>query len=319
MKKILVIYLHAFRNEEHCEFLIVTRDLIVKYPAVQTLVSTLYGPYVILIDKEEDLINLMLKSDYTKRIAGGDHHIDRTLTGMRGITVAGLHHFDPVTVEAAQSLLNRLDAFGRIARKSYEEETLDVNLLISDLQSDEYASKAAILGLTPWIQELRTAETAFEQLLEQRNAETARKPQGRIRDVRREADAVYHRIVDRINAAATLEDGAVTYDAFIAELNARITYFNNHAHQHARKNISVGEACVIEPLALQPYTGKAVTPLPTAYYREEGKPTVELVFARDFSVTYKNNVDVGMADLILHGKGAYRGQKKTTFNISRSV
>jgi hypothetical protein len=68
----------------------------------------------------------------------------------------------------------------------------------------------------------------------------------------------------------------------------------------------------------QTYTGKAVTPLPKAYYREEGKPTVELVFARDFSVTYKNNVDIGTADLTLHGKDAYKGQKKTTFNIARA-
>jgi hypothetical protein len=319
MKKILTVHVKFFRAEEHCEFMIVTRDLIVKHPVVQTLITPLYSEFVILIGREEELINLMKKSDYTKRIAEGDHHIDRTLIGMRGIIVAALHHFDPATVEAARSLLNRLEAFGSITRKAYEEETLDVNLLLGDLQSDEYAPKAAIVGLTPWIQELRTAETAFEQLLELRNTETARKPRGRIIDVRHEADAVYHRIADRIDAAATLADGSTTYDEFIAELNARITYFNSHAHQHARRDISVGEACVIEPLAVQLYTGRAVTPLPRAYYREEGKPTVELVFANDFTVTYKNNVDVGTADLILHGKGAYKGQKKTTFNISRTV
>ncbi|MDR3236031.1 MAG: hypothetical protein LBT48_04805 [Prevotellaceae bacterium] len=54
-----------------------------------------------------------------------------------------------------------------------------------------------------------------------------------------------------------------------------------------------------------------------AHYREEGKPTVELVFAKDFDVTYKNNTDVGTADLTIHGKGAYKGQKLTTFNIAR--
>lgn len=37
----------------------------------------------------------------------------------------------------------------------------------------------------------------------------------------------------------------------------------------------------------------------------------------DFSVTYRNNVNVGTATLILHGKGAYKGQKIVTFNIAR--
>jgi hypothetical protein len=319
MKKILTAHVKLFRAEEHCEFMIVTRNLIVKYSAVQTLVTPLYAEFVILIDREEDLINLMHKSDYTKPIAVADHRVDRTLTGMNQTIASGLHHFDPATVEAAQSLNNRFEAFGRIARKAYEEEILDVNLLIADLQSAEYAGKVSLIGLTPWLQELQAAETAFEQLIEQRNVETARKPQGRIRDVKREADAVYHRIIDRIDAAATLADGSTAYDEFVAELNARITYFNSHAHQHARRDISVGETCVIESIADQAYTGKAVTPLPRAYYREEGKPVVELVFARDFSVTYRNNLDAGMADLILHGKGAYKGQKKTTFNISRSV
>jgi hypothetical protein len=238
---------------------------------------------------------------------------------MRGVTFAALHHFDPTTVDAAQSLLNRLDAFGRITRKSYEEEILNVNLLISDLLSAEYSAKATLVGLSPWIQELQNAESDFEHLIEQRNVETSQKPQGRIRNIRLELDTVYHRIVDRIDAAATLEDGASMYDDFIAELNARITYFNHHTHQQARKDISVGDACVIETLSDQTYTGKAVTPLPHVFYREEDKPTLELVFAKDFFVTYKNNVDVGMADLVIHGKGAYKGQKKTTFNILRKI
>jgi hypothetical protein len=74
----------------------------------------------------------------------------------------------------------------------------------------------------------------------------------------------------------------------------------------------------VEPIETLPYTGKAVTPVPVAYYRGDGeKPTVELVFAKDFSVTYKNNVEVGTADVTLHGKGHYKGQKTVTFNIAR--
>jgi hypothetical protein len=316
MKKILTARLHSFRNEAHCEYMIVFRNRITKFPNVQSLLSTLYGPFVNLITKEEDLINAMRKSDYTKQIAEADQRVDRTVIGMRETVIASLHHFNPATVAAAQSLYNRFEAFGEITKKSYEEETLDVNLLIRDLNSSEYAAKAATLGLQLWIAELQAAETDFERLLDLRNVEYSQKPQERLKDLRREIDVAYHDMTDRITAAATL-DTSNSYDAFIAQLNAEITYFNNHSHSHAHKDIGAGDACVVEPVAQQAYSGKAITPIPAAYYREEGKPTEELVFARDFSLTYKNNVDVGTADLILHGKGAYKGQKKITFTIAR--
>jgi predicted nucleotidyltransferase len=317
MKKILTARLHFFRREEHYEYLIVFRSLMLKFPAVQTLVSMYYDAFVNLIGREEQIINTMRKSDYTEQIVEAAHRVDRLLVGMHETIAAALHHFDPVTVKAAQSLYNRVAAFGDIARKSYEEKIPDVDILIDDLQSEEYAEKVSAVGLSPWLSELRNAEAAFKQLLVLRNTEYSRKPRERFRDVRGEADIIYRRMTGRINAAATLDDAAGTYDVFIAQLNAEITYFNNHTHHRARKNLSAGGACLIDSIAAQTYTGKAITPVPAAYYRQEGKPAVELVFAKDFFVTYRNNVNAGTADLILHGKGAYRGQKKTTFTIAR--
>jgi hypothetical protein len=87
--------------------------------------------------------------------------------------------------------------------------------------------------------------------------------------------------------------------------------------RHLPKDLAAGEHCVIEPIDTQQYTGKAVTVIPKAHWREEGKPAVELVFAKDFSVTYRNNVKAGTAAVIIHGKGAYKGQKTATFNIAQ--
>jgi hypothetical protein len=75
--------------------------------------------------------------------------------------------------------------------------------------------------------------------------------------------------------------------------------------------------CVVEPIDTQKYTEKAVVPIPKAYWRgNEKHATVELVFAKDFSLTYKNNIKIGTAEVTLHGKGAYKGQKTATFNIA---
>ncbi|MDR1170150.1 MAG: DUF6261 family protein [Prevotellaceae bacterium] len=75
--------------------------------------------------------------------------------------------------------------------------------------------------------------------------------------------------------------------------------------------INIAEA-VTEPLSSQTYTGKAITPIPVMYYDGE-----ELVFAVDFSVTYKNNVEVGEATVVMHGKGRFNGQHTRKFNIVR--
>jgi hypothetical protein len=296
--------------------MIVFRKLVLKFPNVQSIVAVDYGEFTVLVGKEEDLINFMRKSDYTQRIAEADQRVDRTIVGMNAAITASLHHFDPVVVEAAQSLFNRFRAFGNIAKKSYERETLDVNLLIRDLNSSEYSAKVAALALPPWLAELQTAETEFERLLELRNVEYSKKPVENIKKLRQETDVKYHSMTDRVDAASTL-DTSGTYDAFIAELNAEISYFNTHSRKTVRKDISTGDECVVEDVGQQAYSGKAVTPIPVVYYREEGKPTVELVFGKDFSLTYKNNVNVGTADIVIRGKGAYRGQKKVTFNIAR--
>jgi hypothetical protein len=259
----------------------------------------------------------MHKSNYTKLIADAAHRVDLIITGMSDLINASLHHFNPDVVEAGRILRNRFDAFGRIVRKSYEEETVVVNLLIADLMSNEYAPAVAATGLNAWLTELQAAEGDFEKLFEMRSVETTGKPQGNLKEIRSEIDILYHRMTDLVSAAATL-DAAGVYEAFIARLNTEITYFNDHYH-HAARNLGAGDACVIEPVGTQPYTGKAVTPIPVAYYREEGQPTVELVFARDFTLTYKNNIEPGMAELVIHGKGAYRGSRTTTFHIKRSV
>ncbi|MDR1330636.1 MAG: DUF6261 family protein [Tannerella sp.] len=315
MKKIQSIHLHVFRNDEHCEYHVVFGDLVPQFKTVEELVATLFLTHTNLLNREKQLLNTMHKSDYTKLIAEAAHRVDHAIIGMRGVVEATLHHFNPATAEAARSILNRIDAFGHLTRKAYEEETIDVNLLIEDFQGS-YAAKVTLVGLTAWVTELQAAETEFETLLGERSVESAHKPQEQFRDVRREIDDVYNRMVDRINAAATLDDAGAYYE-FVDQLNAQITYFNNHAHQRARKNLSAGEACVIEPIDLQHYTGKAITPVPAVHYREEGKPTVELVFGKDFTTTYRNNVNVGMAEIVVHGKGGYRGQKTVTFAIAR--
>jgi hypothetical protein len=317
MEKIKTIYLGYLPAEVHFDYMNQLSELVEEFPAVKNFMLALSEALAVALAKESALINMMKKSDYTVLIAEADNRVDRCITGMNATINAGLHSPNHQVLEAAQSLHNRFRAFGDIGKKSYEAETTDVNLLLADLASAEYAAKVTLLGLTAWVTELTAAEAAFEALYKQRSIETSEKPQGRIRDARRETDAIYHSMINNYNAWLLLYSVLdPEYYAFAARLNAIIDHFNERYH-HAKKDLSAGDHCVIEPVGTQAYTERAITPVPKVHYRTEGKPTAVLSLGKDFEVTYKNNVNVGMAEVTVHGKGDYKGKKMTTFMIAR--
>ncbi|MDR2119842.1 MAG: DUF6261 family protein [Tannerella sp.] len=306
MKKIIVILFKYLRGEAHYQYLNLFDRLLNEFPAVIVMVKMFYDNFTSLLSQEKAIVDEQKSSDYTQQIAEADHRDDRLITGIRDTVEAALHHFDPEVVAAAQSLSLRLKAFGEIQAKSYEEEAAAINILLDDLKSAAFSSQVAFVGLTPWLNELTIAVADFERLLKLRNVEKADKPQQRLRTVRREIEAVYRDMVNHINSAATL-DTTDTYTEFIKRLNAQITYFNEHNHHPAPKNIKTAN---VDMIPVQKYTGKAVTPIPVVHLGD-----TELFFAKDFTLTYRNNVERGVAEIGIAGKGAYGGRKNVTFNI----
>ncbi|MGN0528442.1 MAG: GH25 family lysozyme [Eubacterium sp.] len=67
----------------------------------------------------------------------------------------------------------------------------------------------------------------------------------------------------------------------------------------------------VEDIAAKAYTGSAIEPSPAV--TSDGK---KLVKNTDYTVTYKNNIEIGKASLTIKGKGDYAGHTKTVnFNI----
>jgi hypothetical protein len=306
MKRIISILFRYLRGEAHYQFLNLFHQLLMEFPAVQSIVAMFYDEFAALLAQEKQIVDAQKSSDYTRQIADADHRDDRLITGIRETVNAALRHFDPAVVAAAQSLWLRLKAFGEIQSKTYEEEAAAINILLDDLQTSEYVPKVNLLALDPWVNELREAVTDFERLLRLRNEEQAGKPQQRMRDLRRQIENLYRSMVTRINSAATL-DTTNAYALFIDRLNTQIAYFNDHNHHPAPKNIRTAN---VDAIPVQQYTGKAITPIPAVYM--EG---VELSFAKDFTLTYRNNVQRGVAEVNITGKGNYTGRKTITFNI----
>jgi hypothetical protein len=79
-----------------------------------------------------------------------------------------------------------------------------------------------------------------------------------------------------------------------------------------------GSNTTVEAIPAQTFTGSPVTPIPRVFFIAADGETVELQFSVDFFVTYRDNVEVGEARVIIHGKGKYCGSHYSTFHIERS-
>jgi hypothetical protein len=306
--KILAIHFSYLRNEAHYQYLLLVKKLFESHPSVANIVNAplleLYAQLLI----EGKLVDAVHASALTKQLAEIDHLLDRAIAGLSISNEAALHHPNPNFVKAAERLQLRLKAFrGEIERKAYEEESAAVKILVADLQGD-YEPQISLLGFGVWVTEIASAQDAFEQVFLQRSAEHAARPQDNLKDIRRKIDAVYHRITEHLNAYTVL-NGTETTGDFISKLNDEITYFNEHNyHHHHRKDINTATAASIPD---QLWDGRPATPLPSVT-DENGN---ELVFARDYDLTYHNNDKPGNAFVTIHGKGAWKNKKTVSFNI----
>jgi phosphate uptake regulator len=326
MKKIMVAIIIRFsyenlRNEAHVEFHTTVNALFLKFDPGTLGLGTLYVVYQPLLAQEIAALDIIRRSGFTPEIAEEDHNRDSLYRGFADSVKSSLHHYDPVKQAAAKKVEVILDHYGNIAAKSLDEETAAIEDLYRELLRQENSPSLIALGLGEWLDKLVQANRRMEKLMMERYDEAAKRPNVHMQSIRKEVDKVFRSILDLLEALVRVK-GTGTNREFISELNVVMERYRDILAQeagrrHPVKDLADGDHCVVEPIGVQKYTEKAVTPIPKAHYREEGKPTVELTFAKDFSVTYKNNVNVGMAELTLHGKGNYKGQKTVTFNIAR--
>ena len=304
--KISIIRFSKLRNEAHYQFLLLLKKLFETFPSVAGIVSTLLSPFYTLLTLEGKLVDAVRASDYTRQLAETDARLDRALVGLNAAINAALHHPDPNCVKAAERLKMRLNAFhGEIERKAYEEESAAVKILVADLQG-AYAPQVSTLGLSVWVTEIAAAQALFEQIFLQRSAERAALPPDKLEDVRKQIEAAYRQIIERIDAYTVMNGESVT-GVFISRLNDEIAYFNEHAHHRTKKDI---DGAAVASIPDQVYENKPVTAMPEASY--DGRI---LIFTVDYELSYHDNNAPGTASVTLHGKGAFKGKKTVSFNI----
>jgi hypothetical protein len=195
------------------------------YTAVTLGIEQDFDAYLIAHNKEDVALELIRKSATTEKIAEADTTRDITVRGLTDSVRTSLQHFNADKREAARQLKVVLDHYGNLAIKGYAEETASIYNLLQEL-NDNYAAEIALLGIGDWVAQLDADNTAFQTLLDARFAEVAGKTDLRMKEVRKEIDAIYRKITDRI-AAQMLLNGEAPFIPFVRDLNARIAFYAN--------------------------------------------------------------------------------------------
>ena len=120
-----------------------------------------------------------------------------------------------------------------------------------------------------------------------------------------------HAIVTDTSKFTVKPAGALT----MTDTKVTVSYAEGGVTKTAEQIITVKAkaltANMVQPIASRPYTGSAIEPTVTV---NVGNKT--LTAGTDYTVTYKDNTDVGTAKVIVTGKGNYTGSVEAKFNIT---
>jgi len=222
--KIHELYGSRLRNDEHFQFHDAFCKIVTAAGAQNLKIEALFAAYIPLYEKEDEGIKRVSKSFLTAKIHDADKARDDTYSGMVEINNGSLKHYSEPVREAAGRLKILFDTYGNVSIKPLNEQTSAIHNILQELKG-EYLQAAQTVGLQGWTAELETRNAAFDALMLERFDEAASKTDVVVRTARAELDAVYHKIVERINALVVIE-GEEQYRQFIKTLNQVIAKYN---------------------------------------------------------------------------------------------
>lgn len=313
------LFVH-YNNASHIEFHLSAYAIINRNKSILNAQSMI-DDYKEKVDQENEIYKWMRLSEYTKMKADTDRERDRILTGITGQLRSFDKHFDPEVRKSAMHLLHLVNNYHHLEHADYNAETAGIDSILQRIATEEYSGDVLKLNMQSWFTELERLNALFKTYVDSAAQEKWRKPGVRSAVARRETDNALRQLTSRLTAIITI-DGPEDAQPLLVEYNTLADRYNgvlkeHYGRLHAKTDISGGE---VDPIGVQPWTGKAVHVIPCVRIRrveKDGTVTVvELVFSEDFTVKFKKNVAPGTAMLIITGIGKYTGEIVTTFNIS---
>ena len=234
--KIKAIRLGQSRNHAHFQFMMAVVALILETNPNRLGIKALFDVFQMFVNKEDDALKKIVKSEYTEKIKLADKERDRVYQCITTIVKALLKHFNDDAVKAAKRLQMVIEAYGkRLTQLSLNEQTSAIYNILQEFNG-KYAPDVELLRMTEMVVELERTNKAVDALITERNNETAARNPETMKEARADSDKSYLDIVNRISALVEVE-GDENYAEFITKLNVIIDNYKlliTKSHRHAK-------------------------------------------------------------------------------------
>lgn len=176
-------------------------------------------------------------SEESKQIADFDHIRDLDVKALRDSLKPYKNSRIQSEIDAYAVLNLLLSEYKDVEDESYESETNKLNSLVARLQSSDYASHVATVGIVKFINQLADSNTAFNSLFAQRSYKTSQKVVFDVKVLRKSLAADYKKMTTYIAALAPVKEDTYYKDVLAIINNGRV-YFSNVvlARRAAKKN-----------------------------------------------------------------------------------
>ena len=181
IKQIIQFQLKYLRMAAFLEFVQQVKNIVKTYrdsgeEGVSQLpekVEAAYTPFVTGVTSMDDAYKLSRASEFTQRIADEDTRRDSLYLALKSqVLMYQKFIFDAEKREASTLLWNIIKKYGIDVSENYSEESGKLQQMIQELEANQQAvEKMNALGLTPLVNQLKTANEAVRTLMAQRNDE----------------------------------------------------------------------------------------------------------------------------------------------------
>lgn len=227
MEKIEFLSLYRLRNDEHYQFITDIKVLISKATPEELGVAEINTSFNTAFNAEDAAMKVELGSSQSKVIKNLDGIRDKSWNALNQRVDAAV--ICPVEAEAkaGEALKRVFNLYGDKRQAPYNEESAALTNLVADLLSPANKPHCETLGITTWVEVLKTQNEAFQAALNSRNEELAGRTSGNTWAFREDVDKYYQKMVDRINSTIELNLAKPGVEKFVKEVNQKIAYYKN--------------------------------------------------------------------------------------------
>ncbi len=165
------------------------------------------------------------KNDETEKIASSDTVRDTAIKAFSMALKPYAFSDDPEEVTASKSLKNLFKKFKNIDALSFEAETIGIDKLLNELESEKYTGSVALLNLGRYVTRMKVSNENFKILFGGRMVTESMTETFNMKVIRKEMLNLYSDFTAYVLAMAKTDDAPPLFNTALTLLNTARKYY----------------------------------------------------------------------------------------------